>query len=77
MPRYHVVVTIGPESYDDREGVELDGPETACLEAQQVAWELWQELPYGNKGPVTVRVIDSAGTLIHMVTFPDPDSAKH
>ena len=29
------------------------------------------------KGPVTVRVLDSAGDLIHAVSFPDPDKAKH
>jgi hypothetical protein len=49
----------------------------ASNEAQQVAWELWQDPPVGNKGPMTVRVLDSAGDLIHTISFPDPDKAKH
>jgi hypothetical protein len=77
MPRYQVAITIGTEAYEDHDGMELDGPETACHEAQQVAWELWQDPPVGNKGPVTVSVLDSAGYLIHTVSFPDPDKAKH
>jgi hypothetical protein len=51
------------EAYEDHDGVELDGPETACHDAQQVAWKPWQDPPVGNKGPVT-SVLDSAGHLI-------------
>jgi hypothetical protein len=77
MPRYQVAITIGTEAYEDHDGVELDSPETACHEAQQVAWELWQDPPVGNEGPVTVSVLDSAGHLIHTVSFPDSHNTKH
>jgi len=77
MPRYQVAITIGAQVYDDLEGVELESRKTACHEAQQVAWELWQDPPLGSKGPVIVRVLDSAGRLIHTVAFPDPNQTRH
>jgi hypothetical protein len=43
----------------------------------QVTWELWQDPSDGSQSPVTVRVIDDAGHLIHMISFPAPDAAKH
>ena len=76
MPCYQVqvTVTVGDETYADLEAVALDGPETAGHRAQAVAWTLWQDLPaLGSSGPVTVRVRDSAGDLVHTVTAPDPE----
>jgi hypothetical protein len=73
VPRYQVTVTVGDETYADLEAVALDGPETARHRAQAVAWTLWQDLlALGSRGPVTVRVRDSAGDLIHTVTAPAP-----
>jgi len=74
MPRYKIAVTIGAELYDDHKGVDLACPDTARREAQQIAWKLWQDPPFGSQGPVIVRVIDGAGRVIHAVTFPEPQS---
>jgi hypothetical protein len=77
MPRYQLAITIGTEAYDDLGAVDLDCSETARREACEVAWELWQDPPFGSKGPVTVRVLNSAGRLVHVVNFPDPYATTH
>jgi hypothetical protein len=76
-PRYQVTVTVGDETYAAPGAVALNGPRRRARGAQAVVWTLWQDLPArGSCGPVTVRVRDSAGDLVHTVTAPDPDRSK-
>jgi hypothetical protein len=67
MPRYHFVVHLAGNKYDDPDGMILAGPNAAKEHGHRLVREL-KEDGYHPPGAI-LHVLDAAGLTVHSIPF--------